>query len=55
MLGARNRRPAAPIPPPMITCPVRTRLWILALAGLELDDRTMRVAFALLDCARFDG
>lgn len=39
----------------MLTCPIRTALWLAALAGAELDDRHLALAARLLDRARFDG
>jgi hypothetical protein len=39
----------------MTTCPVLTRLWMISLARVELDDTTMRVVMRLLDRRRYDG
>lgn len=37
----------------MLPCPVLTRLWMVALAGAELDDWHLRLALRYLDRARF--
>jgi hypothetical protein len=52
MPGVTQPRIATTDIPVMLTCPIRSALWLTALARIEIDPHLARAAFALLDNVR---